>query len=87
MALLRSRGVAALFGISLANVLGTSLQIFALSVVVFQQTGSALWSSTAFAAGFLPQLLGGALLTSLADRLPRDRCWSRGRYPAPRQPS
>src|SRR5581483_1718627 len=34
----------------------------------FHATHSALWSSTAFAAGFLPQLLGGALLTSLADR-------------------
>lgn len=69
-ALLRTRGTAQLFGLSLANVLGSSLQILALSVLVYAQTGSALWSSAAFAAGFLPQLLGGALLTSLADRLP-----------------
>jgi predicted MFS family arabinose efflux permease len=68
--LLRTRGVSSLFGLALANVLGTSLQIFALSVLVYRQTGSALWSSGAFAAGFLPQLLGGALLTSLADRWP-----------------
>ena len=68
--LLRARGVPWLFGMSLAHVLGSSLQIFALSVVVYEQTGSAAWSSTAFAAGFLPQLLGGALLTSLADRWP-----------------
>jgi predicted MFS family arabinose efflux permease len=67
-ALLRTRGVAAVFGIALTNPLGMTLQIFALSVVVYQQTGSALWSSIAFAAGFLPQLFGGALLTSLADR-------------------
>jgi predicted MFS family arabinose efflux permease len=67
-ALLRTRGVAAVFGIALTNPLGMTLQIFALSVVVYQQTGSALWSSIAFAAGFLPQVFGGALLTSLADR-------------------
>jgi predicted MFS family arabinose efflux permease len=67
---LRSRGVPALFGLSLATVLGMSLQIFALSVLVYRQTHSPLWSSTAFAAGFLPQLLGGTFLTSLADRLP-----------------
>lgn len=68
--LLRTRGVLPLFGLSLANVLGTSLQIFALSVWVYRVTGSALWSSAAFAAGFLPQLIGGAVLTSLADRWP-----------------
>jgi predicted MFS family arabinose efflux permease len=67
---LGSRGVPSLFGLSLATVLGISLQIFALSVLVYRQTHSPLWSSTAFAAGFLPQLLGGAVLTSLADRLP-----------------
>ncbi|WP_051511036.1 MFS transporter [Intrasporangium oryzae] len=68
--LLRTRGVSALFGISLTTVIATSLQILALSVAVFQQTGSALWSTIAFAAGFLPQLVGGTLLTSLADRWP-----------------
>lgn len=68
--LLRARGAPPLFGLSLANVLGTSLQILALSVLVYRQTGSPLWSSTAFAAGFLPQLVGGSLLTSLADRWP-----------------
>jgi predicted MFS family arabinose efflux permease len=67
---LRSRGVPSLFGLSLATVVGISLQIFALSVLVYRQTHSPLWSSVAFAAGFLPQLLGGAVLTSLADRLP-----------------
>ncbi len=68
--LLRTRGAAPLFGLVLATVLGTSLQMFALSVLVYRQTDSALWSSLAFAAGFLPQLLGGAFLTSLADRWP-----------------
>jgi MFS family permease len=62
------RSFTALVGVSTANVLGASLQILALSVLVYARTGSALWSSSAFAAGFLPQLVGGALLTSLADR-------------------
>lgn len=69
-ALLRTRGFAGLALVSLANVLGTSMQILALSVLVYARTGSALWSSAAFAAGFLPQLIGGVLLTSLADRYP-----------------
>ncbi|MHA3701574.1 MFS transporter [Jatrophihabitans sp. YIM 134969] len=69
-ALFTTRGVPQLYGATLANTLGTSLQILALSVAVYASTGSALWSSVAFAAGFLPQLLGGAVLTSLADRWP-----------------
>ena len=69
-ALLRTRGVAPVFSLALTLIVGTSLQIFALSVYVYSATGSALWSSIAFAAGFLPQLLGGTLLTSLADRFP-----------------
>ncbi len=69
-ALLRTRGVAAVFALALTLIIGTSLQIFALSVYVYAETGSAFWSAVAFAAGFLPQLLGGALLTSLADRWP-----------------
>ena len=69
-ALLRSRGVAAVFVLALTLIVGTSLQIFALSVFVYAETGSAFWSSAAFAAGFLPQLAGGSLLTSLADRWP-----------------
>ncbi|HEY7761954.1 MAG TPA: MFS transporter, partial [Actinomycetota bacterium] len=68
--LLHAPGVPWLFALSLANVLGHSLQIFALSVLIYRQTGSAAWSSLAFAAGFLPQLVGGASLTSLADRWP-----------------
>jgi predicted MFS family arabinose efflux permease len=42
----------------------------ALAVLVFERTGSALGSSLTFALGFLPQLLGGTLLSSAADRYP-----------------
>ncbi|HWS38416.1 MAG TPA: MFS transporter [Actinoplanes sp.] len=47
-----------------------SLQIFALSVLVYGSTGSPLLSALAFGAGFLPQFAGGLLLGSLTDRLP-----------------
>ncbi|GAA4959050.1 MFS transporter [Actinoplanes utahensis] len=47
-----------------------SLQIFALSVLVYASTGSPLMSALAFGAGFLPQFAGGLLLGSLTDRLP-----------------
>ncbi|MBO3743485.1 MFS transporter [Actinoplanes flavus] len=47
-----------------------SLQIFALSVLVYASTGSPLLSALAFGAGFLPQFAGGLLLGSLTDRLP-----------------
>jgi predicted MFS family arabinose efflux permease len=46
-----------------------SLQIFALSVLVYAGTGSPLLSALAFGAGFLPQFVGGLLLGSLTDRL------------------
>ncbi|MEU4423989.1 MFS transporter [Actinoplanes sp. NPDC024001] len=48
---------------------GHSLQIFALSVLVYAGTGSPLLSALAFGAGFLPQFVGGMLLGSLTDRL------------------
>ncbi|NMO50528.1 MFS transporter [Actinoplanes sp. TBRC 11911] len=50
-------------------IVGNSLQIFALSVLVYSSTGSPLLSALAFGAGFLPQVFGGVLLGSLADRV------------------
>ena len=51
-------------------VLGFEFEILGLSVLVFAQTRSAFWTALAFSAGFAPQAVGGALFTSLADRLP-----------------
>jgi MFS family permease len=51
-------------------VLGFEFEILGLSVLVFTQTRSAFWTALAFGAGFAPQAVGGALFTSLADRLP-----------------
>ncbi|GAA1608312.1 MFS transporter [Actinoplanes couchii] len=52
------------------SISANSLQIFALSVLVYGATGSPLLSALAFGAGFLPQFAGGLLLGSLTDRLP-----------------
>lgn len=46
-----------------------TLRIVALSMLVFALTGSALWSAVTFGIGFLPQVVGGMLLGSLADRM------------------
>ena len=51
-------------------VLGFEFEILGLSVVVYAQTRSAFLAALAFAMGFGPQAIGGALFTSLADRLP-----------------
>lgn len=48
---------------------GFQLEILGLSVLVYARTSSPLLSAVSFGVGFLPQLVGGALLTSLADRL------------------
>jgi Na+/melibiose symporter-like transporter len=50
--------------------LGFESEILGLSVLVYARTGSSLWAALAFSAGFAPQAVSGAFLTSLADRLP-----------------
>jgi MFS family permease len=46
-----------------------TLQILALSVLVFDRTGSPLLTAITFGIGFVPQVIGGTLLGALADRL------------------
>ena len=59
-----------LFGGMLMYVLGFEFEILGLSVLVYAQTRSAFLAALAFSMGFAPQAVGGALFTSLADRLP-----------------
>ncbi|MBV9446881.1 MAG: MFS transporter [Streptosporangiaceae bacterium] len=59
-----------LFAGQLMYVLGTEFEILGLSVLVYAQTRSALLAALAFSMGFAPQVVGGMLFTSLADRLP-----------------
>ena len=53
--------------------IGDQVGRVALSVLVFERTHSAVYTALAYALTFLPALVGGALLSGLADRLPRRR--------------
>jgi len=64
------REVRVLFGSFLLRALSTTTEILGLSVLVLATTGSVFWSAVAYGIGFAPQLVGGSLFTSLADRLP-----------------
>ena len=62
-----------LFGTFLLSTAGDELARVALTVLVYQRTSSPLLTALTFAIGFLPWLLGGPVLSALADRLPRHR--------------
>src|SRR3954471_8926929 len=62
-----------LFGTFLLSTAGDELARVALTVLVYQRTASPLLSALTFAIGRLPWLLGGPLLSAVADRLPRHR--------------
>lgn len=55
----------------IASIAGDQLARVALSVLVYGQTRSALLTGLSYALTYAPSLLGGILLTPLADRLPR----------------
>ncbi|MGW7409136.1 MFS transporter [Streptomyces sp. NPDC054833] len=55
------------------SMLGVIVSEIALSVLVYDLTGSPLMSALAFALGFLPYLVGGTLLSGVADRFPARR--------------
>lgn len=62
-----------LFGTFLLSTAGDELARVALTVLVFQRTNSPLLSALTFAISHFPWLIGGPLLSTLADRLPRHR--------------
>ena len=51
------------------SAVGDQLARVALSVLVFERTSSALLTALAYSLTFLPALIGGALLSGLADRV------------------
>ncbi len=53
------------------SLLGDQLARVALSVLVYERTGSSLLTAGIYALTFIPALLGGFLLGPLADRVPR----------------
>jgi Major Facilitator Superfamily len=55
----------------LLSVAGDQLARVALTVLVYDQTRSALWSAVTYAVTLVPWIFGGLALSGLADRLPR----------------
>jgi MFS family permease len=62
-----------LFGSYLLSTIGDELARVALTVLVYQRTSSALLAAITFGTSYLPWLLGGPVLSTLADRFPRHR--------------
>ena len=61
----------ALFFAHSMSVAGDQFARVALSVLVFDRTGSPAWTALTYGLTFLPDLVGGPLLSGLADRHPR----------------
>ncbi|MEI4273878.1 MFS transporter [Klenkia sp. LSe6-5] len=62
-----------LFGSYVLATVGEMLARLALTVLVFQRTGSPVLGALTFAISYLPWILAGPVLAALADRLPRHR--------------
>src|SRR5436190_16773362 len=60
-----------LWAAELLSVIGDQLARVALAVLVFNRTSSASLTALTYALTFAPAVLGGALLSGLADRFPR----------------
>jgi MFS family permease len=58
----------ALAGTSLISILGDGAAYLAVTVLVYQRTGSSFLAALTFAVAFLPFLFGGTLLSALVDR-------------------
>lgn len=69
--LFRDREFAALWLAGAQSTLGDQLGRVALSVLVYKQTGSGLATAATYALTLLPAVLGGIVLSGLADRYPR----------------
>jgi MFS family permease len=51
--------------------IGDRLALVALTLLVYNKTGSPLLSAVAYAAGYVPWVVGGLIFSGLGDRLPR----------------
>ncbi len=66
--LFRNREYRALFSAHGVSIVGDQFARVALSVLVFARTGSPAWTAVTYGLTFLPDLVGGPLLSGLADR-------------------
>jgi predicted MFS family arabinose efflux permease len=62
-----------LWSAQIVSVVGDQLARVAITLLVFDQTRSALLAAVAFAASVVPSFVGGLALSGLADRWPRRR--------------
>ncbi|MFI5692885.1 MFS transporter [Kribbella sp. NPDC051586] len=72
-AVLSVPGMRAVFGAHAVSMLGTVAAQVALSILVFERTGSPLLSALVLVCSFLPYAVGGVLFSSVADRFPARR--------------
>jgi MFS family permease len=63
----------ALFAAYTVSMLGDIVAAVAMTVLVFQRTGSPFLAGVTFTLAFVPYLFSGALLSSLVDRVPPRR--------------
>jgi MFS family permease len=70
-AVFRVREFRAVWAAELLSIGGDQIARVALTVLVFGRTGSAVWAAATYALTFLPALVGGVLLSGLADRYRR----------------
>ena len=61
----------ALWAAQVLSVSGDRLALVALTLLIYERTHSPLLAAVAYAAGYVPYVVGGLFLSSLADRLPR----------------
>jgi MFS family permease len=61
----------ALWFAEILSVTGDRLALVALTLLVFARTHSPLYTGLAYAAGYLPWVIGGLFLADIADRRPR----------------
>jgi MFS family permease len=70
---MRNREFRALYLSDVLSVVGDQVAKVALTVLVYERSGSPLLAAVAYAAAFLPWLIGGPVLSPLADRYSRRR--------------
>ena len=68
--LFANREFRAFFAGNAAGVAGQTMQMLALSALVYATTGSPLLAALALFGGLLPQAIGAMTLLALADRVP-----------------
>src|ERR1700745_4323485 len=70
---LAGREFRVIFAADVVSMLGTVVAAVALTVLVYQRTGSPALAASVMALAFLPYLFGGVLAGEAADRLPARR--------------